>query len=184
MRRFVDPGAIFAGWVGVGMAATIVVSFVLVIAIEPIAWFLSLPAGMVIGYYANARSERLGGWGRMLANAAYAAVLTGVTTALLLLVFKAIFFFGDDGFRPPALGGQLSCAAGPQCVYARYQAEQGDALRAAGIDDLGSFEIAYWRQQGTTSAVLVAVPAGGGLFGGLLYGATRPRRRDSELVEA
>ena len=33
LGRFVDPGAIFAGWVGVGMAMTIAVSFLLVIPI-------------------------------------------------------------------------------------------------------------------------------------------------------
>ncbi len=184
MRRFLDPGAIFAGWVGVGMAATIVVSFVLVIAIEPVAWFLSLPAGMVIGYYANARSERMRGWGRMLANALYASLLTGVTMALLLLLFKTIFFFGDDGFRPPALGGQLDCQRGPACVFARYQAEQPDQLRSAGITDVSSFSAAYWRQQATTSGVLVLVTVGGGLFGGVLYAATRPRQREAQPAGA
>jgi len=35
LGRFVDPGAIFAGWVGVGMAMTIAVSFLLVIPSSP-----------------------------------------------------------------------------------------------------------------------------------------------------
>src|SRR4029079_13204011 len=39
-RRVVDRGAITAAWVGVGMAVTIGVSFLLVIPIEPIYWYL------------------------------------------------------------------------------------------------------------------------------------------------
>jgi hypothetical protein len=38
LARFVDRGAIYAGWVGVGMAMTIAVSFLLVIPIEPMFW--------------------------------------------------------------------------------------------------------------------------------------------------
>ena len=61
VTRWVDRGAIYAGWVGVGMAVTIAVSFLLVIPIEPILWLLALPAGLIIGYYANARSDRQAG---------------------------------------------------------------------------------------------------------------------------
>ena len=65
MRRFVDRGAITAAWVGLGMAVTIGVSFLLVIPIEPVYWIFALPAGLLIGYYANARSDRRAGpWGR------------------------------------------------------------------------------------------------------------------------
>ncbi len=51
--RFVDPGAIFAGWVGVGMAMTIAVSFLLVIPIEPVFWLMAPLAGVLIGYFAD-----------------------------------------------------------------------------------------------------------------------------------
>ena len=40
MSRFVDRGAITAAWVGLGMAVTIVVSFLLVIPIEPVVLVL------------------------------------------------------------------------------------------------------------------------------------------------
>ena len=70
MSRFVDRGAITASWVGVGMAVTIGVSFLLVIPIEFLVTPFALFAGLLIGYYANARSNRAGGpWGRILANA-------------------------------------------------------------------------------------------------------------------
>lgn len=52
----VDHGAIVAAWVGLGMAVTIGVSFLLVIPIEPIYWLLTPLAGLLIGYYANQRS--------------------------------------------------------------------------------------------------------------------------------
>ena len=58
MTRIVERGAIVAAYVGIGMAITIAVSFLLVIPIEPIYWLLVVPAGLLIGYYANARSNR------------------------------------------------------------------------------------------------------------------------------
>ena len=40
----------------------------------------------MIGYYANARSERRGGpWGRVIANALFAGLVTGLTLAALYL---------------------------------------------------------------------------------------------------
>ena len=51
------------------MAVTIVVSFLLFIPIEWIIWILALPSGMMIGYYANQRSDRRAGpWSRILVN--------------------------------------------------------------------------------------------------------------------
>jgi hypothetical protein len=72
------------------MAVTIGTSFLLVIPIEPIYWYLALPAGLLIGYYANARSKREGGpWRRVLANGLLAGVMTGVTFALFLVGIKS-----------------------------------------------------------------------------------------------
>ena len=78
MTRIVDRGAIVAASVGMGMAVTIAISFLLVIPIEPIYWLLALPAGLLIGYYANQRSDRrVGPWSRIVANAAFAGLVTG-----------------------------------------------------------------------------------------------------------
>ena len=67
MSRLVDRGAIAAAYVGIGMAVTIVVSFMLFIPIEWFIWVLALPSGLLIGYYANQRSDRRAGpWGRIL----------------------------------------------------------------------------------------------------------------------
>ena len=67
VTRVIDRGAVTAAYVGIGMAATIAVSFLLVIPIEPIYWLLALPAGLLIGYYANQRSDRRAGpWSRIV----------------------------------------------------------------------------------------------------------------------
>lgn len=180
MRRLVDPGAIMAGWVGLGMAVTIGVSFLLVIPIEPVYWVLALPAGLLIGYYANARSDRAGGpWGRLLANAVFAGLVTGVTYAVLLLGIKAIFFNADDGYRDTTSGGPLVCTTGADCVYKRYlAAHQGPALAAAGVTDVASFTALYWREQTTSAGTTFGLALGGALVGGLMFGAANRRRPD------
>ena len=120
MSRFVDRGAITA-YVGIGMAVTIGVSFLLVIPIEPIYWLLAPLAGLMIGYYANQRANRgRGAWRRVIANSLFAGLVTGLTLAALLLAVKVLFFTADDGYRDPSLGGQISCTSGGDCVYQRY----------------------------------------------------------------
>ena len=85
MSRFVDRGAITAAYVGIGMAVTIVVSFLLVIPIEWVIWMLALPSGLLIGYYANQRSDRRAGpWGRILVNGLFAGFVTGLTAAVVM----------------------------------------------------------------------------------------------------
>ena len=84
VSRFVDRGAITAAYVGIGMAVTIVVSFLLIIPIEWVIWMLALPSGLLIGYYANQRSDRRAGpWGRILVNGLFAGLVTGLTAAVL-----------------------------------------------------------------------------------------------------
>ena len=83
VSRFVDRGAITAAYVGIGMAVTIVVSFLLVIPIEWVIWMLALPSGLLIGYYANQRSNRRAGpWSRILVNGLFAGLVTGLTAAV------------------------------------------------------------------------------------------------------
>lgn len=173
----IDRGAIVAGYVGLGMAATIAVSFLLVIPIEPIYWLLAPMAGLLIGYYANQRSwVPRRAWRRTLRNAAYAGVVTGLTLSLLLLGVKALFFYADNGFRDGSLGKPLACSSGADCVYARYLADRrGPQLVAAGITDAASFGAFYWRQQFTTAGLLLGLTVAGGVLGGVVYGFTRPR---------
>ena len=147
MSRFVDRGAITAAYVGIGTAVTIVASFTLIIPIEWLIWLLVIPVGLTIGYYANQRSNRRAGpLGRILVNGTFAALVTGVSMALLLLVIKAIFFFADGGYpdfnRVDQDGKAIppSCESGADCVYQRYVAAgRGPDLAAAGVTDADSF---------------------------------------------
>jgi hypothetical protein len=174
MTRFVDRGAITAAYVGIGMAVTIAVSFLLVIPIEPVFWWLAIPAGLLIGYYANQRSGRGSGpWTRIMANALFAAVVTGVTFALLLLAVKALFFYADNGYRDR--GQNLSCQTGADCVYQRYLADRPEALAEAGIRDAAAFERVYWDEQRSTALSLVVSTTVAGAVGGVLFGLTRPK---------
>ncbi|HEY2915863.1 MAG TPA: hypothetical protein VGI98_01480 [Candidatus Limnocylindrales bacterium] len=173
--RLIDPGAVAAAFVGIGMAVTIGISFLLVIPIEPVYWVLSVPAGLLIGYYANTRAARLRGeWLPILGNGLVSGLATGLTLAALLLGVKALFFAADDGYRDADAGGRISCSTGADCVYQRYLLQQGDALRAAGVTDAQSFSTFYWSQQWETAGTLVASATGFGLLGAALYGATRP----------
>jgi hypothetical protein len=176
VTRFLDRGAIVAAYVGIGMAVTIAISFLLVIPIEPIYWLLALPSGLLIGYYANQRSDRRSGpWSRIVANAAYAGLVTGLTMAVLLIVVKALFFYADNGYRDPGLGGTLTCSGGADCVYERYREDNGAELSAAGITDAASFTGFYWSQQVSSAGTVLVLTLAGGLGGGLLYGVFRPK---------
>lgn len=176
LSRIVDRGAITAAIVGLGMAVTIAVSFLLVIPVEPVYWYLSLPAGLLIGYYADARSGRgRGAWARILVNATFAALLTGLAMAALLLGVKALFFAADGGYRDPGLGGQINCQTGSDCVYRRYLEEQPDELVTAGVTDSATFAAYYWVQQWSTAGILVGLATVAGVAGGAIYGITRPK---------
>jgi hypothetical protein len=178
MKRWIDRGAIYAGWIGVGLGLTIAASFLLVIPIEPILWLLALPAGLLIGYYANARSNRVAGpWSRILANGAYAGLLTAVTLAGTFLVTKWIFFSADNGYRREAEGGPIAgCETGADCVYRRYLAEgKGPDFEAAGITNVDEFSAFYWREQLGTASTVFVLTFLGGLGGAAMYGIARPR---------
>jgi hypothetical protein len=190
VTRVIDRGALVAASVGIGVAVTIGVSFLLIIPIEPVYWLLTLPAGLLIGYYANQRSDRRAGpWPRIVANALFAAALTGATMALLLLGVKGLFFFADNGYRDPGLGGQIACQPGADCVYRRYiDAGRGPDLARAGVSDVASFSAFYWSQQLATAGLLLTVTTAGGLGGAVLYGLFRPkplpRRSETEAQPA
>ena len=183
MSRIVDRGAVVAAFVGVGMAVTMAIAFLLIIPIQPAYMLLAIPGGMIIGYYANARSERVrGNWRRILPNSLLAGAATGLALAALLLGAKALFFFADTGYpdfnRVDANGVVQgpTCRTGADCVYHRYLAAQPGQLADAGIGDAATFANVYWREQTGAAELLVAVTIGAALFGGLLFGVAGPRR--------
>jgi hypothetical protein len=177
VTRIVDRGAIVAAYVGIGMALTIGVSFLLVIPIDPIVSFLALPAGLFIGYYANQRSGRAAGpFHRIIVNAVFAGLVTGLATAVLFLGVRALFFAADSGYRDPGLGGPITCETGADCVYQRYlESPQGPLLEGAGVTDAETFTAFYWDQQLSTATTMILLTVAGGLGGGLMYIAFRPR---------
>jgi hypothetical protein len=182
VSRFVDTGAIVAAYVGIGMALVIGVSFLLVIPIEPVYWLLAPLSGLLIGYYANTRSERQAGpWSRILVNGTFAGLVTGLTMAALLLGVKALFFAADDGYRDASLGAPLTCQTGAPCVYARYLDQPGAAakLESQGVTDVASFSAFYWNQQFGTAETLLVITTAGGLGGAFLYGLVRPKPRST-----
>ena len=80
MTRFVDRGAITAAYVGIGMAVTIGISFLLVIPIEPIYWLLAAagrPADRLLRE--PALESRRGPWRRIIANGLFAGDRHGLT---------------------------------------------------------------------------------------------------------
>jgi hypothetical protein len=180
VSRFVDRGAVTAAYVGIGMAVTIAISFLLIIPIEPIVWLLTVPSGLLIGYYANQRSNRRAGpWGRIVVNGIFAALVTGLAAAILLLGVKALFFYADNGYRDTSAGGPIVCSSGADCVYQRYVVVDDGArvagLEAAGVTDAATFTSFYWSQQFTVAGLIVAVTTAAGLGGALLYGVFRPK---------
>jgi hypothetical protein len=177
VSRIVDRGAIAAAYVGIGMAVTIVASFTLIIPIEWFIWILALPSGLLIGYYANQRSNRRAGpWARIMTNGLFAGLVTGLSTAVLLLAIKALFFYADNGYRDPGLGGQLTCQAGAGCVYERYLEDgRGPQLVAAGVTDAATFTGFYWGEQISNGGTIVLLSALGGAGGAGLYGLFRPK---------
>jgi hypothetical protein len=186
VSRFIDRGAITAAYVGIGMAVTIVVSFLLIIPIEGVIWLFALPSGLLIGYYANQRSNRRAGpWRRILVNGVFASAITGLTVVALVLLIKALFFYADDGYRDPGLGGRLSCSTGADCVYERYlDAGRGPELAAAGVTDVASFTALYWSEQLSSTTTVLVLTALGGVGGAALYGLFRPRPAGAEPITA
>ena len=183
MSGLFDRGAIVAAYVGIGMAVTMAIAFLLVIPIGPIYLLLAFPGGMVIGYYANARSAReRGAWRRILPNALLAGAATGLTLAALLLATKALFFFADSGYpdfnRTDEAGTPIgqTCQTGADCVYRRYVLQQPGTVAAAGVTDAGSFSEVYWAGQWSTARLLVGMTTAAALLGGVLYGVAGPRR--------
>lgn len=164
-RRLIDRGAIFAGYVGLGMALVIAIAFELIIPVQPFVFLAAPIAGALIGAYANVRSERWRPRLRVLANAAYAGLVTSAGLVVLYVTLRLVFVYADSGALPDR--SSLDCSPGPACVYQRYLAARGaDELAAAGITDAASFEAAVLREQAFGALVLVVLTSGSAILAG------------------
>jgi hypothetical protein len=163
--RVLDRGAIVAGWVGVGMALVIAIAFELIIAVQTLVFLAAPLAGIVIGAYANVRSGRWRPRRRVIVNAAWAGIVTGVTLAVLYVAVRLLFVFADAGSMPD--GSYLSCRAGPECTYQRYVLEgRADELAAVGVTDGPSFGAYALREQVVGGLVIVGLTVAGALAAG------------------
>jgi len=172
MTRFIDKGAIFGGYVGIGMALVLAIAFELIIPVQTLVFVLAPLMGVLIGVYANVRSERWRPRGRVLANAAYASLVTGLAVAVLYVVLRLVFIYGDTGALPD--GTSLTCNTGPDCIYARYvAADQAGDLAALGIVDGKTLEAAAWRELLVFGSGLIVLTITGGLVGGVIRGASK-----------
>lgn len=173
--RFVDRGAVFAGYVGIGMAIIIAMAFALIIPIQTIV-FLSAPiAGLVIGGYANNRSARWRPMRRVFANAAWAGFVTGLTLAIMYVLLRLLFVFADTGSMPDS--STLDCTVGPDCTYQRYLQDPtlSPYLAEAGITDGPSMGAAVIRDQLSGGLVIIlSVVAGAVVAAGFRSVRTPP----------
>lgn len=164
-RRLVDRGAIFAGWVGLGMAVVIVIGFELIIAVQSLVFLAAPLAGAVIGAYANVRAGRWRPRLRALANAGYAGLVTGLALAAFYVALRLLFLYADSGALPDRT--TMDCTPGPGCGYERYVAAgRADELAAAGITDAASFEAASLREQARGGTMLLVLSLGGSVAAG------------------
>jgi hypothetical protein len=179
LTRFVDRGAIVAGWIGAGMAMVIVIAFGLIIAIQPLVLFATIPLGVAIGAYANGRARRHWPRIRILNNALWAGAVTGVALAGLYLAVRLLFLYADSGLTLD--GRQLPCSTGPECVYQR-ELDQGRAVELAqvGVTDAVSYERYRLDQMAFLGIVLTGFTVGGAALGGATQAMTGWARRERQ----
>lgn len=178
--RFLDRGAVFAGYVGIGMAIVVVIAFALIIPVQTLVFIAAPLSGLVIGNYANTRSGRWRPMRRVFANAAWAGFVTGLSIAIMYLAIRLLFLYADTGQMPDgsvvttgtaADGTPIACAPGPDCTYHRYLvdptlAEAGQDLVAQGITDGDSFARAFVGQLASGGTWIVVLTVAGALVAG------------------
>ena len=173
ISRLVDDGAIFGAWVGIGAALVLAMAFELIIPVQTIVFVLAPLMGAVIGAYANVRSDRWRPRGKVLVNAVDAGLVTGIALALIYVVIRLVFVYGDSGALPD--GTSMRCQTGPDCAYQRYiNAGEGDVLASRGVTDVLTYEAAIWQDLTATGAGLIALTVGGAFVGGLARSFSSP----------
>lgn len=179
MTRLVDSGAIFAGWVGLGVAVVVAITFELIVAVQPLVFLLAPLIGLLIGAYANVRASRWRPRWRVLANAGWASLVCGLSLAVLYVTVRLVFVYGDTGVMPD--GSRLACPTGPECGYLRWvESGRAEMLAEQGVTDAASFERAVLGGLAYAAVLLVVL----NVSGGLVAGAGRALSRASNGREA
>jgi hypothetical protein len=180
LTRFIDRGAIVAGWIGLGTAIVLVVAFALVVPIQPIVYIAALPAGLLIGWYANNKSERYRPRARAIANALWAGLLTALTLGIFYVSVRLLFIYADTGYpdfnvaETPTQTASPTCATGPECTYLRYVNEgKGPELEEAGITNGDEFAQFVLSETLAAGATLFALALSGAAIAGA-WQAIRP----------
>lgn len=174
LGRFIDRGAIFAGWVGLGMAVVIAIAFELIIPVQTLVLVAAPIAGILIGAYANVRAVRRRPIRRVFANAIYAAVVTGLSLAIFYGAVRFLFVWADTGYRIAAEGGQIECRTGPECTWIRWvEAGKGEELAAAGVTDGDSFGAYFAGEVVRFGGIILLLTVGGAVLSAMGR-ATRP----------
>ena len=182
MSRLVDRGAIFAGWVGVGAAVVVVVAFALILPLQAVVYLLALPTGVLIGWYANTRAARYRPRARVMLNAAWAGLLSGLAMAVFYVGIRLVFVYGDSGYPDfnrvdPATRQPIPpyCATGPDCTYQRYLAVGREPeLRAVGVTDAASFERYIVGEYLTFGGLMIVLSGGGAALAATWRAVSRP----------
>jgi hypothetical protein len=174
--RFIDRGAVFAGYVGLGMALVIAIAFELIIAVQSLVFIIAPIAGLLIGGYANQRSERWRPMKRVFANAIWAGLVSGLGLAVTYVALRLLFIFADAGSLPD--GTQLDCQPGPECTYQRYVAEGKAAeLASYGVTDGPSFGAFALREQAKGAGLIVLLTLSGSLVAAGIRSVRAPSAR-------
>lgn len=183
MTRFVDRGAIIAGWIGAGMALVIVIGLALVIPIQSLVVLMAIPAGALIGAYANVRARRHWPRGRVMGNALWAGAVTGLALAVMYVGVRLLFVYLDTGTMPD--NTRLDCQRGPDCGYQRY-VEAGLADELPGVADAASFERVMLGELASIGVQMFVITVGGATIGGgaQLIGGWARRERQMEPAAA
>jgi hypothetical protein len=179
LTRFVDRGAVVAGWIGAGMALVLVIALGLVIPIQPLVALMALPAGALIGAYANVRAQRHWPRMRVLGNALWAGAVTGLALAVLYVGVRLLFVYLDTGTLPD--GSRLDCQRGPDCVYQRLiEAGYAEQLAAVGVTDAAGYEQVMLAELAGSGLLMFSLTIGGAALGGATQTMTGWARRERQ----
>jgi hypothetical protein len=191
VTRVIDRGAIIAAYVGIGMAITIAVSFLLVIPIEPIYWLLVVPrrahdrvlrelplqpGRRPVGAHPGQRAVR------GVRDRADAGRVAAWGQRAVLLRRQRLSGLQPASTRAAIRSRRSATRVRAACTPAIWPTGRGDVLAAEGVTDAASFTKALLLEPADSPrpGSCSCSTSGAGLGGALLYGLARPRGAEAE----